>query len=79
VWVRSLVVVIVLSLISWFVATAAVVYSVQRSSEHRKALIEVVCESVLIREEYGDPLASVYRARFNAVLSDIGERCPPRR
>jgi hypothetical protein len=74
---RSLVLVFVVSLLSWLGATAAVVYSTQRATQERRILVDVVCQSVLIREEHGDPLASVYRARFNAVLVELGERCPP--
>lgn len=69
--------VLIVSLLSWLAATAAVIHSVQRAKQERAVLVEVVCQAVLIREEYEDPLAGVYRARFNAVLAEVGERCPP--
>lgn len=68
--------VFVVSLLSWLAATAAVIHSVQQAQQERSVLVDVVCQAVLIREEHRDPLAGVYRARFNAVLAEVGERCP---
>lgn len=77
--VRSLVLVFVVCFLSWLAAAAAVIYAAHRSALERDLLVRVVCESVLIREEHNDPAASIFRARFDAVLAEAGESCPTER
>jgi hypothetical protein len=74
--VRSLVVVLAVSLVAWLAAAASIVYSFQQTNQERRALVAFVCAAILIQEEAGTPLADEYADHFGAILADLGETCP---